>query len=71
LAVYKTAARAARATEDVMTTYLPIVLVQDALQWSDTYLDTSSTTGVNSVAGLSQTSSLSPINRRSHGTSNP
>jgi hypothetical protein len=33
LAVYTTAARAAGATEDVMTAYLPIVLVQDALQW--------------------------------------
>jgi hypothetical protein len=33
LAVYTTAVRAARATEDVMTAYLPIVLGQDALQW--------------------------------------
>jgi hypothetical protein len=33
LAVYTTVARAARATEDVMTAYLPIVLGQDALQW--------------------------------------
>jgi hypothetical protein len=33
LAVYITAARAAGATEDVMTAYLPIVLGQDALQW--------------------------------------
>jgi hypothetical protein len=33
LAVYTTAARAARATEDVMTEYLPIVLGQGALQW--------------------------------------
>jgi hypothetical protein len=33
LAVYTTAARAAGATEDVMTVYLPIVLGQDALQW--------------------------------------
>jgi hypothetical protein len=33
LAVYTTAARAAGATEDVMTAYLPIVLRQDALQW--------------------------------------
>jgi hypothetical protein len=33
LAVYTTAARDARASEDVMTTYLPIVLGQDALQW--------------------------------------
>jgi hypothetical protein len=33
LAVYTTAARAAGATEDVMTLYLPIVLGQDALQW--------------------------------------
>jgi hypothetical protein len=33
LAVYTTAARAAGATEDMMTTYLPIVLEQDALQW--------------------------------------
>jgi hypothetical protein len=31
LAVYTTAARAAGATEDVMTAYLPIVLGQDAL----------------------------------------
>jgi hypothetical protein len=33
LAVYTTAARAAGATEDVMTAYLPIVLGQDTLQW--------------------------------------
>jgi hypothetical protein len=33
LAVYTTTARAAGATEDVMTAYLPIVLGQDALQW--------------------------------------
>jgi hypothetical protein len=33
LAVYTTAARAAGATEDVMTAYLPIILRKDALQW--------------------------------------
>jgi hypothetical protein len=33
LAVYTSVARAAGATEDVMTAYLPIVLGQDALQW--------------------------------------
>jgi hypothetical protein len=33
LAVYTTSARAAGASEDVMTAYLPIVLGQDALQW--------------------------------------
>jgi hypothetical protein len=33
LAVYTTAARAAGATEGVMTAYFPIVLGQDALQW--------------------------------------
>jgi hypothetical protein len=33
LDVYMTAARAAGATEDVMTAYLSIVLGQDALQW--------------------------------------
>jgi hypothetical protein len=33
LAVYTTAARAAGASEDVMTAYLPIVLGQDALLW--------------------------------------
>jgi hypothetical protein len=33
LAVYTTAARAAGASKDVMTAYLPIVLGQDALQW--------------------------------------
>jgi hypothetical protein len=33
LVVYTTAARAAGATEDVMTAYLLIVLGQDALQW--------------------------------------
>jgi hypothetical protein len=33
LDVYTTAARAAGASEDVMTAYLPIVLGQDALQW--------------------------------------
>jgi hypothetical protein len=33
LVVYTTAVRAAGATKDVMTAYLPIVLGQDALQW--------------------------------------
>jgi hypothetical protein len=33
LAVYTTVAQAARATKDLMTAYLPIVLGQDALQW--------------------------------------
>jgi hypothetical protein len=33
MVVYTIAARAAEATEDVMTAYLPIVLGQDALQW--------------------------------------
>jgi hypothetical protein len=33
LAIYTTAARATGVTEDVMTTYFPIVLGQDALQW--------------------------------------
>jgi hypothetical protein len=33
LAIYTTAARAAGATKDVMTAYLPIILGQDALQW--------------------------------------
>jgi hypothetical protein len=33
LVVYMIAAWAAGATEDVMTTYLPIVVGQDALQW--------------------------------------
>jgi hypothetical protein len=33
LAVYTTAARAAEASEDMMTAYLPIVFGQDALQW--------------------------------------
>jgi hypothetical protein len=33
LVFYTTAARAAGATEDVMTAYLPIVLGQDVLQW--------------------------------------
>jgi hypothetical protein len=33
LVIYTTAARAAGASEDVMTAYLPIVLGQDALQW--------------------------------------
>jgi hypothetical protein len=33
LDVYTTAAQAARATEDIMTVYLPIVLGQDVLQW--------------------------------------
>jgi hypothetical protein len=39
LAVYTTAARAAGATEDVMTAYLPIVLGQDALQWLQHCID--------------------------------
>jgi hypothetical protein len=72
LAVYTTAARAAGATEDVMTAYLPIVLGQDALQWGcDTYPDTASTTGAISVGVSPPTSNLSLTNRRSHGTSNP
>jgi hypothetical protein len=33
LAIYTTAAWATGATKDVMTTYLSIVLGQDALQW--------------------------------------
>jgi hypothetical protein len=33
LAIYTTAARAAGATKDVLTAYLPIVLGQDTLQW--------------------------------------
>ena len=33
MAVYTNAAWAAGATEHVMTTYLPIILEQDALQW--------------------------------------
>jgi hypothetical protein len=33
LAIYTIAARDTGATEDIMTTYLPIVLGQDALQW--------------------------------------
>jgi hypothetical protein len=33
LAIYTTADRAAGATEDIMTAYLPIVFGQDALQW--------------------------------------
>jgi hypothetical protein len=33
LAVYTIAARAAGATEDVMISYLPIVLGQDTMQW--------------------------------------
>ena len=33
MAVYTTTAQAVGATEDVMTTYLPIVLRQDTLQW--------------------------------------
>jgi hypothetical protein len=33
LVVYTTTTRAARATEYVMITYLPIVVGQDALQW--------------------------------------
>jgi hypothetical protein len=54
-----------------MTAYLPIVLGQDALQWlrhlHRHYIDD----WVTLVIGLSQTSSLSPISRCSHGTSNP
>jgi hypothetical protein len=33
MAVYTSVARAAGATKDVMTEYLPIVLRKDALQW--------------------------------------
>jgi hypothetical protein len=71
LAIYTTAARAAGATEDVMTAYLPIVLGQDALQWLDTCRDTASTTGATSVSASSPTFSPSPTSQRSHGTSNP
>jgi hypothetical protein len=71
LVVYTTTAHAAGAMEDVMMAYLPIVLGRTRCSGSDTYLDTASTTGVISVAGLSQTSGLSLINQHSHGTSNP
>jgi hypothetical protein len=33
LAVYTTVARATGVQEDIITTYLPIVLEQDSLQW--------------------------------------
>jgi hypothetical protein len=71
LAVYKTAARAAEATEDVMTTYLPIVLGKDALQCYDICHGTASTIGVTSVGVSLPTSSPSLTSRCSHGTSNP
>src|SRR5688572_2420382 len=69
LVVYTTAARAAGATEDVMTAYLPIVLGQDALNGYDTYHDNASTIGVTSVGASSPTFSPSSTSRRSHGTS--
>jgi hypothetical protein len=53
LGVYTTAAQAARATEDVMTAYLPIALGQDALKWPSIYLDTASMIGMTSAAILS------------------
>jgi hypothetical protein len=72
LAVYTTTARAAVATEDVMTAYLPIVLGQDAFcNGYDTYPDIASTTVATSVGASLPTFNLSPTNRRSHGTSNP
>jgi hypothetical protein len=72
LTVYTTAARAAGATEDVMTAYLPIVLGQDTLQWLrhlprhciDDWSDFSRRFTANFQ-------SLSLTNRRNHGTSNP
>jgi hypothetical protein len=72
MAVYTTAARAAGATEDVMTAYLPIVLGQDALQW----LRHLPRHCINDWSDFSRRfianfQSLSPTNWRSHGTSNP
>jgi hypothetical protein len=54
-----------------MTVCLPMFWGRTHCNGYDTYLDTASTIGVTSAAGLSRISSLSPINRRSHGTSNP
>jgi hypothetical protein len=71
LAVYTTAACAAGAMEDVMTSYLPIVLGQDMLQWLRHLPQHRIDDWVTSVVGLSQISSLSLISRRSHVTSNP
>jgi hypothetical protein len=71
LAVYTTNARAAVATEDVMTAYLPIVLGKTRCNGCDTYPNTTSMTGATSVGASPPTSSLSPISRRNHGTSNP
>jgi hypothetical protein len=71
LAVYTIAARAARATEDIMTAYLPIVLGQDALQW----LRHLRRHCINDWSDFSRrfiaNSSPSLTSRCSHGTSNP
>jgi hypothetical protein len=71
LAVYTTAARAAGASEDVMTAYLPIVLGKTHYNGCDIYLDTASMTGATSVDASPPTFSPSPTNQRNHGTSNP
>jgi hypothetical protein len=49
LTIYITAAQAARATENVMIAYLPIVLEQDMLQWLRQLPATTSTTGPTST----------------------
>jgi hypothetical protein len=71
LAVYTTTARAAGATEDVMTAYLPIVPGKMHCNGYDTYPDSASTTAATSVGASLPTSNLSPTSWRSHGTSNP
>jgi hypothetical protein len=71
LAVYTTAARAAGASEDVMTAYYPLSLGKTRCNGCDIYPDTASTTGATSVDASPPISSPSPTNQRNHGTSNP
>jgi hypothetical protein len=71
LAVYTTAARAAGASADVMTAYLPLSSGKTRCNGCDIYPDTASTTGVTSVDASPPISSPSLTNRRNHGTSNP
>jgi hypothetical protein len=71
LAVYTIAARAAGASEDVMTAYLPIVLGQDALQWLRHLPRHCIDDWATSVDASPPISSPSPTNRRNRGTSNP
>jgi hypothetical protein len=71
LAIYTIAARAAGASEDVMTAYFPLSLGKTRCNGCDIYPDIASMTGATSVDASPPTSSPSPTNRRNRGTSNP